>query len=42
MYGIGYFFHFQPSEINELEINEFLFWADGLNKVAEWRVNSLT
>lgn len=36
MIGMAYFFKFQPSEIYDLTIKEFLFWAQGINKASKW------
>jgi len=35
--GIAFVYKFQPSEIYELTVKQFLFWFDGINKVNKWR-----
>jgi hypothetical protein len=31
MIVVAYTYHFQPSEIDELYIEDLLFWANGIN-----------
>ena len=34
--GVTYAFHFQPSEIWEMDLDELHFWCKGIAQVAAW------
>jgi len=35
MLVVGYIYHFQPSEINELYVEDLVFWNNGLHWIKE-------
>jgi len=39
MYDIAYHYHFQPSEMWEMDVIDTLFWYSGLNYIAKEQKN---
>ncbi len=35
MLAVAYIYHFQPSEISELYVEDLIFWSNGLHWIKE-------